>query len=376
VGHGLKGEKPADLPVQQATKIDKIELRISRKGAWRHRAADAAWPRRRGDRMKRREFIALVGAAASLPLAARAQQANKLYRIGYLSLGSPSAEATRFDAFRAALASLGYVEGKNLAIETRWLDGRHYDQLAQLAVELVDLKVDVIVTATTPGVSAVKRATTTIPIVFASVGDAVAMGLVSSLARPGGNVTGTSYFLPELGAKRLELLKEAMPGLTQAGVLFNPANRSAEAIVAAMRLTARSLKLELSEFAAGEASGLESALAAMAARPVGAFVITEDPMLIYNSEAIAKFALQYRLASCGFPESAKAGGFAAYGIDFVDLWRRAATFVDKILKGAAPADLPVEQATKFLTIVNLKAAKAIGFEVPTTLLARADEVIE
>ncbi len=327
--------------------------------------------------MRRREFIGLVGAAAaSYPFAAQAQQADRFYRIGYLSLGSAAAEATRFDALKTALASFGYIEGKNLDIETRWLDGRNYDQLPELATQLVDLKTDVIITATTPGVSAVKRATSTIPIVFASVGDAVAMGLVSSLARPGGNVTGTSYFLPELAAKRLELLKEALPGLTRAGILFNPANRSAEAIIAAMRLTAKPLKLELSEFAAREAADLEGAIAAMAAKQVGAFVVTEDPMLIYNSEATAKLALKYRIASCGFPESARAGGFAAYGIDFVDLWRRAATFVDKILKGAKPADIPVEQATKFVTVINSKAAKSIGIEVPIALLARADEVIE
>jgi putative tryptophan/tyrosine transport system substrate-binding protein len=327
--------------------------------------------------MRRREFIGLIpGAALAWPLAVRAQQADKLYRVGYLSLGSPAAEAARFDALRVALAAFGYVEGKNLVIETRWLDGRKYDLLPELAAQLVDLKVDVIVTATTPGVSAVKHATTTIPIVFAAVGDAVAMGLVSSLARPGGNVTGTSYFLPELASKRLALLKEAIPGLSQAGILFNPANRSAEAIISALKLSAQPLQVEVSEFAAREAADLEGTFAAMAAKQIGAFVVAEDPMLIYNSEATAKLALKYRIASCGFPESAKAGGFAAYGIDFIDLWRRAATFVDKILKGAKPADLPVEQATKFVTVVNLKAAKAIGIEVPTTLLATADEVIE
>jgi putative tryptophan/tyrosine transport system substrate-binding protein len=238
------------------------------------------------------------------------------------------------------------------------------------------LPLDVIVTYSTSGVSTAKGATTTIPIVFASVGDAVAMGLVSSLARPGGNVTGTSYFLPELAAKRVELLKEALPGLVRAGVLFNPANPAALPVLAAMRLTAASLKLELSEFAAREASDLEDAFAAMATKSVSAFMITEDPMLIYNSGASAKLALKYRLASCGFPEFAQAGGLAAYGIDFVDLWRHAATFVDKILKGANLADLPVEQATKFVTMVNLKTAKAIGVEVPSSLLARADEVIE
>jgi putative ABC transport system substrate-binding protein len=326
--------------------------------------------------MRRRAFIAAIGGAAAWPFVAPAQQSKELYRIGYLSLGSPASEATRFDAFRARLATLGYVEDKNLVIETRWLEGGKYDQVAVLAAQLVGLKVDVIVTYATPGVLAAKRATTTIPIVFASVGDAVASGLVSSLARPGGNVTGTTYFVPELAAKRLELLKEAIPALVRAGVLFNPANPGTEPVLSAMRLAAQSLKVELLEFAPREATDLEGAFAAIAAKSVGAFVITEDPMLIYNTEATAKLALKYRLMGCGFPEFAQAGGFAAYGIDFPDMWRHAATFVDKILKGSKPADLPVEQATKFITTVNLKTAKAIGIEVPTLLLLRADEVIE
>jgi putative ABC transport system substrate-binding protein len=325
----------------------------------------------------RRQFIsALGGVAAAWPLVVRAQQTGKVYRIGYLSLGSPAAEATRFNAFRAGLAALGYVEGKNLVIETRWLEGGKYDQLVELAAQLVDLKVDVIVTYTTPGVLAAKRATTTIPIVMAVVADALASGLVSDLARPGGNVTGMTYFVPELAAKRLELLKDAVPSLLQAGVLFNSANPSHEPVLSAMRLTAQALKLELAEFAVREVADLEGAFAAMAAKPVGAVVITEDPVLIYNAEAGAKLALRYRLASCGFIEFAQAGGFVGYGIDYLDMWRYAATFVDKVLKGAKPADLPVERATKFAAIVNLKTAKAIGVEVPTSLLLRADQVIE
>jgi putative tryptophan/tyrosine transport system substrate-binding protein len=326
--------------------------------------------------VKRRAFIVALGGAAAWPLMVRAQQPNKVYRIGYLSLGSPAAEATRFNAFRAGLAALGYVEGKNLVIETRWLNGGKYDQLAELAAQLIDLKVDLIVTYSTPGVSAAKRAASTIPIVFASVGDAVAMGLVASLARPGGNVTGTTYFLPELNAKRLELLKEAIPGLERAGVLLNPANPASEPVLAAMRLSAESLKLKLSEFAARAVADLDGAFAAMAAQSVGAFVIAEDPTLILNSETSAKLALKYRLAGCSFPEFAQAGGLLAYGIDFVELWRHATTYVDKIFKGATPADLPVEQATKFVTVVNLQTAKALGLDIPPTLLVRADEVIE
>lgn len=327
--------------------------------------------------MRRRDLIVVLGGAAlATPLVSLAQQGGKLYRIGYLSLGSAAAEATRFDAFRAGLAALGYVEGRNLVIEARWLDGSEYDRLAELAAQLVALKVDLIVTYATPGVSAARRATTTIPIVFATVGDAVAVGLVSSLARPGGNVTGTSYFVPALVAKRLELLKEAIPGLSQAGILFNPANRATEPILASVRLAAEKLAVAVSEFAVREAIDLEGAFAAMAAKPVSAFVIAEDPMLIYNSQTSATLALRYRLASCGFSESAEAGGFSAYGIDFVETWRRAATFVDRILKGAKPADLPVEQATRFVTSVNLKTARTLGVEVPTSLLLRADQLIE
>ena len=327
--------------------------------------------------MKRREFITLLGGAATVwPLSAPAQQANKIHRIGYLSLGSPAAEATRFDAFRAGLAALGYVEGRNLNIEARWLDGAKYDQLAKLVAELVAQNVDVIVAYATPGVSAAKRATTTIPIVFASLGNPVALGIVASLARPGGNITGNSYFTPELAVKRLELLKEAMPGLAKAALLFNPANASADSVLSAMRQTAQALKIELSSFPAREAVDLKGAIAAMAENQIGGFVLTEDPMLIYNSDVIAALAIKHRLPSCGFPEYVQAGGFAAYGIDFPELWRHAATFVDKILKGAKPADLPVEQATKFLTTLNAKTAKAIGIEVPASMLTRADQVIE
>jgi putative tryptophan/tyrosine transport system substrate-binding protein len=327
--------------------------------------------------VRRREFIILAGSATLCwPLAARAQKADKVYRIGYLSLGFPVAEATRFDAFRAGLAALGYVEGKNLLIETRWLEGGKYDQLAELASQLVALKVDVIVTYATPGVLAAKRATATMPIVFAVAADPVALGLVTSLAQPGGNATGNSYFVPELAAKRLELVKEAVPNLTQAGILFNPANPSREPVLSAMRATAQSLKVELLEFAVREPAELEATFAAMAAKPVGAFAITEDPVLIYNTKAIAGLALKYRLVGSGFPEFAQAGGLMAYGIDFPDMWRHAATFVDKIFKGAKPATLPVEQATRFVTLVNLQTAKAIGVAMPTSLLLRADQVIE
>ena len=261
-------------------------------------------------------------------------------------------------------------------MEPRWLNGGKYEQLTSLAAELVDQKADVIVTYSTPGVSAAKRATTTVPIIFLTVGDPVAVGLVSSLARPGGNATGISYFNPELTSKRLELLKEALPGLAHAAVLFNPDNPATKPVLSAVRSTAQSLQLTLSELAIPAPANQEPAFAAMIDKRVGAFVVTEDPTLIYNTEATAKLALKYRLAGCGFSEFAQAGGLLAYGINFVEMWRYGAIVVDKVLKGAKPANIPVEQATKFVMLINLKTAKAIGVEVPPTLLARADEVIE
>ena len=280
--------------------------------------------------MRRRDFFKVIaGSAVPWPPAASAQQADKVYRIGYLGAASAAAQATRMNAFRAGLGALGYVEGKNVVIESRWLESQ-YTQLAELATQLVDLKVDVIVTHSTPGVRAAMRATTTIPIVFAAVGDAVATGLVSSIVRPGGNVSGMTFFNAELSAKRLELLKEAVPGLVRVGVLINPANPVNEPILLAMKNAAQSLKLELVEFLVREPTDLEGVFVAMAAKPVGAFVIQEDPMLIYNAELSAKLALKYRLASSGFIEFAQTGGFVGYGVDFPDMWYRAAAFVDKI----------------------------------------------
>jgi len=319
---------------------------------------------------------AALGAAIALPARGPAWAQDRRVRIGYLSLGSPAAEATRFDALRAGLAALGYVEGRNLEIASRWLDGRKYELLGELAQELVAAGVDVIVTYTTPGVNAAKRASQTIPIVFASAGDAVAVGLVASLARPGGNVTGNSYFLPELAAKRLEILKEAVPSLKAAGVLFNPANSSAPSVLAASRTAAEALKLELVEVPTRQPADFDAAVADLAAKGAGGFTVNEDPMLIYGAAATAALAQKHRLATCGFPELASAGGLLGYGVDLVELWRRAATFVDKIVKGARPADIPVEQATKFLLTANTKTARTLGLTLPVALIARADGTIE
>jgi putative ABC transport system substrate-binding protein len=324
--------------------------------------------------MRRRDFIALVGGAAlSAPLNARAQQ--KVARIGFLGLVSPASHASRTSALRAGLSDLGYIEGKNLVIEFRWAEG-NYDRLPALADELVRLKVDVLLTHGSSGALAAKKATSTIPIVITAVGDMVELGLVSSLSRPGGNITGLSLFAAAHTAKRLELLKEAIPALTRTALLLNPDNFSYALVVREVGATAKALNLELRTFDVRHPDDLAQTFAAMADQCVGAIVIHEDTMLNANAAMIADLAIAKRMPSCGFPEFVKAGGLLAYGINFPDMDYRAATFVDKILKGAKPGDLPVERSTKFNVIVNLKTAKAIGVTLPTAILLRADEVIE
>jgi putative tryptophan/tyrosine transport system substrate-binding protein len=329
--------------------------------------------------MRRREFVGLlgsVGATAVWPRGTRAQQSSgKVFRIGFLGLPAVDSLPKRTEAFRAGLRDLGYQEGRDVVIEYRWADS-NYDRLPALLAELINLKVDVIVTHGTPGVMAAKHATSTIPIVIAVVGDAVASGLVASLARPGGNVTGLTFFQPELNAKRLELLKETVPDLTDVGVLLNPANQMNEPVLPQVSQVAQSLKLVLHQFDVRDPSEFEGVFAAMKATRVRALVVFDDAMLIGNAKAIAALALKHGLYSCGFLDFAPAGGLLAYGVDFPDMFRRAATYVDKILKGAKPADLPVEQATRFETILNLTTAKALGLNVPSSVLLRADEVIE
>ena len=326
--------------------------------------------------MKRRDFITLLGgAAAAWPFAARAQQPAGVARIGILGLASAAAVAPYVNAVRAGLRDLGYIEGKNLIIEYRFGDDK-YDRLPGLAAQLVHLNVDVLVTFAAPGTQAAKSATVTIPIVMAVTADAVGTGLIASLAHPGGNVTGTTVLNPELMAKRLELLKEIAPPMTQAAVLLNPDNAANGPVRQAMEMTAKALQVELQPFELQGSSELESVFAAMADRKIDALVVHDDQVLIGNAKAIATFAEKQKLPSCGFLEYAAAGGLSAYGVNFVELCRRAAYFVDKILKGTKPADLPVEQPTKFELTINLKTARALGLELPPTLLARADEVIE
>jgi ABC-type uncharacterized transport system substrate-binding protein len=330
--------------------------------------------------MRRREFIMLLGgAAASLVfcscVALAQQQSAKVFRIGFLGLRTAESLRESLEAFRAGLGELGYREGQDFVIESRWADGK-YDRLATLFADLIRLRVDVIVTHSTPGALAAKEATTTIPIVVAAVGDALASGIASSLARPGGNITGLTIFNPEIAAKRLELLKEALPGLTDVGILLNLANPNNDSILPQMNSVAQLLKLELHQFDVRSSADFETAFAAMAAKRVGALVLLEDPMLLSNGLALAALALKQRLPSCAWPNFAIGGGVMGYGVDLTDMFRHAARFVDKILKGAKPGDLPIERATKFEIIVNLKTAKALDLQIPYNLLVRADEVIE
>jgi len=325
----------------------------------------------------RRTLLAALGASALAgSLSSLAQQPTaKIYRVGFLGALSPAAYSSYTDALRAGLRELGYVEGRNLVFEYRWAQQK-YERLPALAAELVHLNVDVIVTHATPPTRAAMQATSTIPIVMGTTSDPVANKLVASLARPGGNVTGSSFFVPELSAKRVELLKEILPHTLHIGVLTNLDNAGLKASLDAMRTTAQSLKVELQEFGVRNPRDFESAFAAIRKSAVEAVVVSEDPMLDANVSALAKLASARRIPLGGFRECAEAGGLFGYGVDRIELWRRAAVFVDKILKGSKPGDLPVERATKFEFVINAKMAKVLGVTVPSTILVRADKVIE
>ena len=325
---------------------------------------------------RRKLLIAWGLGAVTLPLTSFAQEKAKIWRIGFLGTTSASGFGieSRMEALRAGLRELGYVEGKNLLIELRWAEDK-YERLPELTAELVRLKVDVIVTHG-PGTAAAKSVTSTIPIVMALSGDPVATGLVASLARPGGNVTGMTGINPEVAAKRLDLLKEAFPRTRLVAVLFNPDSAGATLSLRAMEDTARSLKLDLQQYSVRRPVDIDSAFAAMAKRRVDAVVSTDEPALTVNARVIANLAAKTRLPSIGLTELAEAGGLMAYGPSRREMFRRSAYFVDRIFKGAKPGDLPVEQATRFETVLNLKTAKALGIQFPQSVLARADKVIE
>jgi len=329
--------------------------------------------------MKRDEFIALFGGtAATWPLAARAQQpAGRVYRVGYLTVASRQQQLHLIKAFEEGLRSLGYRVGENVVIEYRFADGE-MERLPALAADLIRLGVDVIVTGANPNTVAAMKATKTIPIVMTNSIDPVGAGLVASLARPNGNVTGFAQDAGgELNGKRLELLKETLPNLSRVGILWNPGVASNRSRLTSMRDATQGMGLMLVPVEARGQDAFEQAFTTMMNERMQAFVILGDAVLFNYRGQIAEMAMRNRLpAASSFKEFAEAGLLLTYGANVQDLFRRSAVFVDKIFKGAKPADLPVEQPTKFELVVNLKTAKALGIDIPPTLLARADEVIE
>jgi len=305
-------------------------------------------------------------------LARQAQQAEKVARIGYLSPLSASADSTHIEAFRQGLRELGYVEGRNFVIEARYADGK-FARLPDLAAEIVRLKVDVIVAAPTPAVRAAQQATRTIPIVMAFSGDPVGEGFVAGLARPGGNISGLSATVAELAAKRVEFLKVIVPKMARVAFLANAA--TVRQAVVGTEAAGQRLGVQISTVLVRNPSELDDAFSTLKNAHVGGLIV--DLTLQEHSRQIVDLALKSRLPTVSGPrEFAEAGGLMAYGPDFSDLFRRAATFVDKILKGAKPADLPVEQPTKFGLVINLRTAKALRLTIPQSLLVRADQVIE
>jgi ABC-type uncharacterized transport system substrate-binding protein len=318
--------------------------------------------------------IALSALLFALCLPVEAQQANKVPRLAILSARSPG-PLDIFDAFHQRLRELGYVEGKNIIIEYRFAEEK-YDKLQALMAELMSFKPDVIFTHTTPGALAAKKATTTIPIVIGAAGDLVERGIVASLARPGGNITGMTFVTLELDNKRLELLKEAIPKIFRVAVLVNPANRAWNNYPRNMEDLARTLRVQLQRVEARDAGEIEAAFSAMTKTNVNALLSVSDTVFGNHRKRIVELAAKNRLpAIAERKEFSQDGGLIAYGVDIPDMFRRAAVYVDKILKGTKPTDLPVERPRKFELIINLKAAKQIGVTIPPNVLARADRVI-
>ncbi|MGA7609867.1 MAG: ABC transporter substrate-binding protein [Xanthobacteraceae bacterium] len=324
--------------------------------------------------MKRRAFIAALGGAAAWPAVARAQR-QAVARIGFLDLAPASAWVDEVAAFRAGLSDFGYIEGKNIVIEFRWADT--VDQLPERATELVRMKVDVIIAPASTEVEPVRQATKTIPIVFAQHADPVGLGHVASLARPGGNITGVSMVMTELSAKALQILKEAVPQAKQIGVLWNPTTPSHTVVLKEVEVASRSLGIQLLMMPAETVADFDGVFLTMARERADGFLVVGSPLVSMQRAPLADLELKYRLPGI-FSNKAnvKAGGLMSYGADFNYMYRHAAMYVDKILKGERPADLPVEQASKYELVINLKTAKALGLEIPPQLLARADEVIE
>jgi putative ABC transport system substrate-binding protein len=324
----------------------------------------------------RRRFLLATGALLAAPLAARAQQIRQSHRIGFLGNTTPELEANLVEPFRQGLREFGYVEGKNLHIEYRWLEGR-YERLPALIGELLALKAEVIVTAGTPATLALKQATTTVPLVMIAVGDPVGTGIVPSLSRPGGNITGLTSISPELDGKRLELLREIIPGLAHIAVLWNSdsplqfvGQRRTQDAAAVLGIKVLSLGVRNEE-------GLDKALAEIAREQPRALLVLADRLFLFHRARIMEFAAQHRLPGVhAYRELVEAGGLMSFGPSYAGMHKRAAYFVDRILKGANPGDLPVERPATFELVVNLRAANALGLKIPQSVLLRATEIIQ
>jgi putative tryptophan/tyrosine transport system substrate-binding protein len=327
--------------------------------------------------MRRREFITLLGGAlAAWPRAGRAQQAAKIYRIGFLGNSTAALEANLVGPFREGLRDLGYVEGQNILIEYRWAEGQ-YERFPALTAELIALKVDVIVTAGTPASLAVKKAATSIPLVMVAVGDPVATGLVASLGRPGGNITGLTSISSEMEGKRLELLREVVPKLSHIAVLWNAASPIMVIDERETQAAAQVLGMKMLSLGVRTGEEIEDALTTIVRERPGALLVLADRLFLHHRTRIMDFAAQHRLPGVhAYRELVEAGGLMSYGPSYADMHRRAASYVDRILKGSKPADLPVQAPVKFELVINLKAAHALGLAIPPMLLGRADEVIE
>jgi putative ABC transport system substrate-binding protein len=328
--------------------------------------------------MERRTFItAMAGGLLAAPLAAEAQPAGKVYRVGLLDFSAPDhAREAWWNAFRQRMRELGYVEGQNVAFEPRWGEGDD-NRIRKLAAELVGLKVDLIVTAGAKTAITLKRATSTIPIVLATGSDPVATGLVASLRQPGGNITGMTSINSELTAKRVDLLKNLAPRVSRVAILWDETDAGSRLGEQQAKAAAKTVGLVIHSVPVSSTAGLEATFANVVRARAGALIVVSTSRLFSYRKRIAELALKNRLPTVvGIREFATAGALASYGTDYPDLFRRAAGYVDKILKGAKPADLPIEQPTKFELVINLKTAKALGLTIPPSLLGRADEVIQ
>ena len=322
-------------------------------------------------------LVTIVAGVLASPCAAPGQQAAKAPRVGVLFAGTPTTAAPFNEALTEGLRERGYVEGRNIIVERRY-GGGHSDRITAMAAELVRMRVELIVTGTDTAIAAVKRQTQTIPVVMAGASDPVGTGFVASLARPGGNITGTSRMSPETSGKRLELLREAVPRLSRVAVIWNPDVRGAVLDFKELEEPARAMRVQLQSVEVSRADDLAGAFSAVVdARAEALVVITPNPVTFTSQEQVVSFARRHRLPSIyGVEEYADAGGLMTYGASIRGAYRRGAFFVDRILKGARPSDLPVEQPTQFELIINLKTAKALGLAIPPSLLSRADRVIE